>query len=99
MLYAPAHRMHAAADLGCKESAQRVYELLVRFSQGMAISWEGDFNQLTRVWTAHGVGNSESMDARAFTSTYAVSDVPRTFCEYADLSLEAERRIMLSMRG
>jgi hypothetical protein len=36
--------MHAAADLGCKESAQRVYELLVRVSQGMAISWEGDFS-------------------------------------------------------
>jgi hypothetical protein len=34
MLYAPAHRMHAAADLGCKESAQRVYELLVRVLTG-----------------------------------------------------------------
>jgi hypothetical protein len=34
MLYAHAHRMHAAADLCCKESAQRVYELLLRVLAG-----------------------------------------------------------------
>ena len=33
-LYVHAHRMHAAADLGCKESAQRVYELLLRVLAG-----------------------------------------------------------------
>jgi hypothetical protein len=70
MLDSPAHRMRAAADLGCKESAQRVYELLVRFSQGMAISWEGDFSSTdTSVDTAWS-RNSELMDARAFHGTY-----------------------------
>ena len=34
-LYAHAHRMHAAADLGCKESSQRVYELLSRYGHLM----------------------------------------------------------------
>ena len=44
-------------------------QLPVLFSQDIAISplMEGNFHQLTLVWTAH--RSSESMDARAFTGT------------------------------
>ena len=81
MLYADAHQMHAAVDLGCNESAQLMYELLLRVLAGyrpFLRSWEGDFHQLTRVWTTHGVGNSESMDARAFVrSNIFPTKIPR----------------------
>lgn len=86
-----AHQLHAAVDLSCSESAQLMYELLLRIVEGYRPSlrsWEGDFHQLTRLWTAHGVGNSESMDGRAFADSFGrLSDCLSLSTRFVDRQL------------
>jgi|SRR6516225_78118 len=66
-----AELIHAAADSGYQESAQRVYELLLRVLAGYRdVAPHGMVISLTDVSAGdHKAGNSESFDARAFTST------------------------------
>ena len=73
-----AEQIHAAADSGYQESAQRVYELLLRVLAGyrhVAPHWIG-ISLTDASADDQKAGNPKSMDARAFTRTYtAASEV------------------------